>query len=115
MNMKRQAVVVRNAYGASWRLVALIALLLLGPPLAGGQPAEEAKDAAKAVKQDAKAKAAGGKHEGKADSQNTHPITVSGRALNQNGKPIAGAEIFLAAQHPFYGLLAETKTDADGN
>ncbi len=44
----------------------------------------------------------------------TFPITVIGRALNEQGKPIADAEIFLAAQHPGYRRLAKTKSAQDG-
>ncbi|MEW4569088.1 M56 family metallopeptidase [Tautonia sp. JC769] len=44
----------------------------------------------------------------------THPITVSGRALDPDGRPIAGAEIFMASRLAAYRRIAETTTDADG-
>src|SRR5262249_41781618 len=44
----------------------------------------------------------------------TVPITVSGKALDQDGKPIAGAQIYLASQRPGYQRLAETTSSDDG-
>lgn len=45
----------------------------------------------------------------------THPITVTGRALDADGKPIEGARIFLASAQPGYQRLAETTSAADGS
>jgi beta-lactamase regulating signal transducer with metallopeptidase domain len=42
------------------------------------------------------------------------PITISGRALDPAGKPISGAEVYLAAGRPGYQRIAEGKTAADG-
>jgi protocatechuate 3,4-dioxygenase beta subunit len=44
----------------------------------------------------------------------THPITVTGRAVDPAGKPIAGAKIYLASMGVTYGRPAETTTDQDG-
>jgi len=44
----------------------------------------------------------------------THPITVSGRALDSAGKPVAGARVYLASLRADYSRIAETTTDADG-
>jgi len=44
----------------------------------------------------------------------TAPISLSGRALDSAGKPIAGANIYLAAQNSNARRLAETKTDENG-
>lgn len=46
--------------------------------------------------------------------QTTAPITVFGRALDQDGKPIARGEIFLASCRVDHKRLATTTTDADG-
>ena len=45
----------------------------------------------------------------------TYPLTVSGRALNQQGEPISGARIFLAAYSPGHKRLAETTTNQQGD
>ena len=44
----------------------------------------------------------------------THPITVTGRAFDPDGKPIAGARIYLASLRADYKRLAEARTDAEG-
>ena len=44
----------------------------------------------------------------------THPITVSGRALDPAGKPISGAHVYLASLRADYKRIAETTTDAEG-
>lgn len=43
-----------------------------------------------------------------------HPIAVSGRALDEAGKPIPGAKVYLAAVEVDHKRIAETKADADG-
>jgi beta-lactamase regulating signal transducer with metallopeptidase domain len=43
------------------------------------------------------------------------PINVSGRAVNREGKPVAGATIYLASPRNRRRPLAETKTDASGD
>ncbi|NOZ41211.1 MAG: M48 family metalloprotease, partial [Planctomycetes bacterium] len=48
------------------------------------------------------------------DDEYTHPITVSGTALDTEGTPIADAKIYLAAERPGYRRLAETTTDKEG-
>ena len=48
-------------------------------------------------------------------ARDTAPITVFGRALDQNGKPIAGAEIFLASPRTDGKPLAIVKSDDDGS
>ena len=46
---------------------------------------------------------------------NTYPLTVSGRALDAAGRPIAGARIFLAStKSDDFRRLAEARTDAAG-
>ncbi len=45
----------------------------------------------------------------------THPITVFGRAIDQEGKPIADAEIFLASPRNDCRLLAVVRTGSDGS
>ena len=44
----------------------------------------------------------------------THPITMSGRALDPAGKPISGARVYLASLSPGYKRIAETTTDTAG-
>lgn len=41
-------------------------------------------------------------------------ISVSGRAVDPEGQPLAGATIYLSSYRPGYKLLAETKTDPEG-
>jgi RNA polymerase sigma factor (sigma-70 family) len=45
----------------------------------------------------------------------THPITVTGRAVGPDGKPVAGAHIYLASRWAAYKRIAETATDGDGH
>lgn len=45
----------------------------------------------------------------------THTITIKGRALDPDGHPISGASIYLASHKAFHRLLANVKTDAQGN
>lgn len=45
----------------------------------------------------------------------TAPITIFGRAVDEQGKPIAGAEIFLAACKPDHKRIAQTTSAADGS
>ena len=42
------------------------------------------------------------------------PITVTGKAIGMDGKPIAGAQIYLASVRNDQKLIAETKTDEKG-
>src|SRR5262249_38521319 len=44
----------------------------------------------------------------------THPIRVTGRALDPDGKSIPGAKIYLASLAADWKRLAETETDEDG-
>ena len=44
----------------------------------------------------------------------TAAITLSGRALDRKGKPIAGAKIFIASHGAFHKLLKTTTTDEQG-
>jgi beta-lactamase regulating signal transducer with metallopeptidase domain/protocatechuate 3,4-dioxygenase beta subunit len=44
-----------------------------------------------------------------------YPLSVSGRATNEQGEPIVGAKIYLAAYTPGYKRLAETTTDERGD
>jgi hypothetical protein len=44
----------------------------------------------------------------------THPITLSGRALDLDGKPVAGDRVYLASLWADYKRIAETTTDAEG-
>jgi beta-lactamase regulating signal transducer with metallopeptidase domain len=44
----------------------------------------------------------------------TYEITVTGRAIDQKGKPIAGAKIYLASRRVEWKRLAETTTNKDG-
>lgn len=44
----------------------------------------------------------------------THPITVSGRALDEDGQPIADAKIYLISVRADYKRVAETVTDSKG-
>jgi RNA polymerase sigma factor (sigma-70 family) len=44
----------------------------------------------------------------------THPITVTGRAIDPQGKPIAGARIYMASRRAAYKRVAETVTDGEG-
>ena len=53
--------------------------------------------------------------EAETPEQTTSPITVFGRALDQDGKPIAGAEVFLASPRTDGKPLAIVKTGTDGS
>jgi RNA polymerase sigma factor (sigma-70 family) len=44
----------------------------------------------------------------------THPITVTGRAFDPEGKPVAGARIVLTSRRADYKRVAEGKTDLEG-
>lgn len=50
----------------------------------------------------------------KDDKTHTAPITVTGKALDKDGKPISGAQIYLASDQPGYRRLAETTSADDG-
>ena len=67
----------------------------------GGQAKSEAKPPA-------------GKPPAKADDEKTTPITISGRTLDSDSKPIAGAKVYLASCDPGYKRIAETKSDEEG-
>jgi RNA polymerase sigma factor (sigma-70 family) len=44
----------------------------------------------------------------------TYPITVTGRAVDLDGKPIAGAHVYLASLRAEWRRVAETVADAEG-
>lgn len=44
----------------------------------------------------------------------THPISVTGRATDPDGRPIPGARIYLSSRRADYKRVAETTTDAEG-
>jgi RNA polymerase sigma factor (sigma-70 family) len=44
----------------------------------------------------------------------TYPITITGRAVDSDGKPVAGAHIYLASRRADYKRIAETVTDPEG-
>ena len=44
----------------------------------------------------------------------TYPITVTGRAVDLDGKPIAGAHVYLASLRADWRRIAETVADAEG-
>ena len=44
----------------------------------------------------------------------THPITVKGQAVDQSGRPVPGAKIYLASGEPGYKRVAETTAKEDG-
>lgn len=44
----------------------------------------------------------------------THPISLAGRALGPDGRPIAGANIYIASCYADWKRLAETETDDEG-
>jgi RNA polymerase sigma factor (sigma-70 family) len=44
----------------------------------------------------------------------TYPITVTGRAVDLDGKPIAGARVYLASLRADWRRIAETVADAEG-
>lgn len=46
--------------------------------------------------------------------RDTYPVTVTGRTLDVNGEPIAGARVYLAAVGPDRQRIAETTSDASG-
>ena len=91
-------------------LVVLTGLAVVhpGPSLAGQQPkAAAAVDAAQE-------KAPAAAPNGAIRETYTHPISVTGRAVDLAGKPIAGARVYMASQRADYKRVAETTTDADG-
>lgn len=45
----------------------------------------------------------------------TSAISVSGRALNADGKPLVGAKIYISSARPAWKRLAETKTNEAGD
>jgi protocatechuate 3,4-dioxygenase beta subunit len=64
-----------------------------------------------------KSVAASGKQkpaEATAESGVTAPINVSGRAIDTEGKPIAGAKIYIASVRVDWKRIGETTTDASG-
>jgi beta-lactamase regulating signal transducer with metallopeptidase domain/protocatechuate 3,4-dioxygenase beta subunit len=44
----------------------------------------------------------------------THPISLTGRATDINGKPVAGARVYLTSQRGDYKRIAETATNGEG-
>lgn len=52
--------------------------------------------------------------EGAESKTYTHPITLTGRALDPNGKPIRDARVYLASTSADWKRVAETTTDAEG-
>jgi beta-lactamase regulating signal transducer with metallopeptidase domain/protocatechuate 3,4-dioxygenase beta subunit len=59
-------------------------------------------------------KEATGNGEAETPERTTAPITVFGRALDLEGKPIKDADIYLASRRVDYKRLATTTTDAEG-
>jgi beta-lactamase regulating signal transducer with metallopeptidase domain/tetratricopeptide (TPR) repeat protein len=91
---------------AKWglTLVALAAAVAISPFVARSETS-----AGEPISEPAKPAAA------KAEPQPTiHPITVVGRALDGDGKPIEGATIFLIATNGAQQTLGEVKTGRDG-
>lgn len=44
----------------------------------------------------------------------SHPITISGRVLDENGHPLANATVYLTSQYVDWKRLAEVKSGTDG-
>ncbi len=80
----------------------------------GKPPTAAVEDAAAANDADPPTTPAEGNSDGEADEY-TAPITVFGRALDVQGKPIAEGEIFLASRQPGHKRLAQTTSAADGS
>lgn len=97
---------------ALWASVAHCALMLQEAPSQEGKPPKDRHQEDKTTNSTAPAKG-----DASADESDTytHPITVTGTALDADGKPIEGARIFLAAAQPGYRRLAETISAADGS
>lgn len=91
-------------------LVVLTGLAVVhpGPSIAGQQPKATAAVAP------AQEKAPAAAPNGAIHETYTHPITVTGRALDLTGKPISGARIYMASRLADYRRVAETTTDVEG-
>ena len=59
-------------------------------------------------------RAAGSEDQDATQDTVTRPISVSGRAVDIDGRPISGAKMFLSSRSADWKRLAETVTDADG-
>ncbi len=108
-------------------VVTSIAVVHLGPSLAAQQqettPPPATKGTAQAGQQPKPAAAvipvqknppAAATPNGSIRDTYTYPITVTGRALDLTGKPIPGAQVYLASRRADYKRVAETTTDAEG-
>jgi protocatechuate 3,4-dioxygenase beta subunit len=113
---------LRLSVGGLLTVVALALFVLFGPvswrsaansrASDSQQPAENpvVGESGKSVAESDKPKPAGAT----AETSVTAPITVSGRAIDAGGKPIAGAKIYLASQLADWKRIGETTTDASG-
>ncbi len=81
-------------------------------PKPENQSSSDARPSAEQAKSETKQPA--GKSAAKAVDEKTSSITISGRTLDANSKPIAGATVYVASRQPGYKRLAETKSDANG-
>jgi protocatechuate 3,4-dioxygenase beta subunit len=83
-------------------------------PVLQAIPSQEDKPTKDKSQQD---KSAPTKDNASADDSDTytHPITVTGKAIDSDGKPIEGARIYLVAAQPGHKRLAETTSAADGS
>jgi beta-lactamase regulating signal transducer with metallopeptidase domain len=101
-----------------------------GPSLAGREPqtgpspattaaggvkraAQESKGAAQG-KAPAAPKPPAATPNGSVHETYTHPITITGRALDLAGKPVAKAHVYLASRRADYKRVAETIADGEG-
>ena len=108
----------RAAVGLGLSAAAIVlglSALRIGPIAAGQEAGAEAK--AKVATPGAASPEeppAADPDDGGSPGPETHPITVSGRALDLEGNPIAGAEVYLASLRAAWRKVAETTTDASG-
>ncbi len=94
------------AIKSSYRWIFVAAAAILGP--ISTSHAQQAQQQRQPV-QGAKAQPKGAK-----GASTNLPVTLAGRALDANGKPIAGAKIYISTRTPQRKLLASTTSDADG-
>ena len=116
--------------GGGLVVVTGLAVVHPGPSLAGRQPqtgpspattaargveraAQEPKAAAQGNSR-ARAKPRAATPNGFMHETYTHPITITGRAVDLAGKPIAKAHVYLASRRADYKRVAETIADAEG-
>ena len=114
---------VGKAGGVIWPFFALLIILMAAYPVASylfGVPVPKAPvDTALIVEAQHRAEISSPEIVGRPATigppkEYVHPISITGRARDEQGDVIIGAEIYLAAGHPGGRRLAKTRTDKNG-